>query len=505
MRTESRKYSTPFLKDIHQYIRERWTPEHIGDFTKIENQDGKNPHEAIRVTQLHVSELDNTEYQGKIATLYKFIWRTTLQSCMSDAKIQLVDVMISSPLEKVSYKNIVEIPIFLGWKCVVGVGSQNENNTTTLENLGKGLLFYFESLIAAKQPIQFQKITSSLVFHHKHSHYSESGLIKQLEDFGIGRPSTFAMFIETIQERGYVKKMDVEGTKLLCDEYELIGSNITKIVREKIMGNEKDKLIIQPIGKVVIEFLIQYFNHVFSYNYTKQLEELLDEISFSEEDVEDTWYVPCEECDSELKKALQPLSVISKKKYPIKGYDDNECTYFVQFTKFGPTIIVDRKESKDDEPTFLPIKKEINLDIHRLEQGGYTLEDLLDTPTKNIGKWGSVDVFLKNGRYGYYLEFGEQKISCNMIKKPIEEITIQDIPMLLQQTAEKKNDPNILRVLNEHMSVRKGKFGAYVYYKTPSMPKPSFFNIKRFGLGFSTCEKETLIHWIDETYFSGKK
>jgi len=496
MRTESRKYSAPFLKNVEQYIRDRWDASHVGDLKKIENQDGKNPHEAIRVTHLTTTELDAQEYSGKIAALYKLIWRTTVQSCMSDAKMNLTDAVLTAP-DQLNYKYTVEVPTFLGWKRAGGGGSDSAVDS---QAVGSGLLMYFESLITSNQPIQYQKIYSTAVFHHKHSHYSESGLIKQLEDFGIGRPSTFAMFIETIQDRGYVKKMNIEGKKVVCQEYELVEGKVVRHSRERTVGNEKDKLVLQPLGKIIIEFLIRYFDEAFSYDYTKCLEEKLDGISSMETDASEKWFYPCKECNDDLKKAILPLSAVSKKMYAlVSGDDEDENVYTLVFSKYGPSI--QKTAAGGSEPSYLPVKKHVQLDIDRLERGEYTLEELLDTPTRCLGKWENQDIYLKSGRYGHYLEWGSNKKACQMYPTPTDDITIEDVPHILQQTSDKPNNPNVLRVLNEHMSVRKGKFGAYVYYKTPDMPKPSFFSLRKFGYGFSNCEKEILVDWIDKTYF----
>lgn len=498
MRTESQKYSAPFLKDVEEYIKQKWDGTYIGNLNKIKNQEGKNPHEAIRVTNLYISELNHKDYTGKIASLYKLIWRTTIQSCMADTKMNLIDAILSAP-NKLVYKYTIEIPVFLGWKRLME--NKEDKSVVDSNNTGKGLLLYFELLITSKQPVHCQKIYSTIVFHDKHSHYSESSLIKKLEDFGIGRPSTFAMFIETIQNRGYVKKMNIEGTKFLCQEFELLQGNVVKYLREKIIGNEKNKLVLQPLGKIIIDFLIKYFDNAFSYDYTKQLEEKLDCISNMENNTSyNEWFYPCKDCNDELKKAIQPLSSVSKKTYSV-GQDEEGYDYFIVFTKYGPSI--QKKNIHSSEITYLPIKKQIQIDIQRLENNEYTLQEVLDISSKHLGLWENQDIYLRNGRYGYYLEWGTHKKAFNEFEKPVDEITLEDIPTILQHQCEKiNNHKNVLRILNENMSVRKGKFGAYVYYKTPEMSKPSFFNIKKFGYGFSTCEKEVLIEWIDKTYFS---
>jgi DNA topoisomerase IA len=119
---------------------------------------------------------------------------------------QTLDANISSPLEGVNYKKRIEIPTFSGWKQAV-THETVEND----QSKGMGVWLYLKSILEKSPHLDFNKIISQMAFHNRHSHYTESSLIKNLEDFGIGRPSTFAIFIETILERGYVKKMDIEG------------------------------------------------------------------------------------------------------------------------------------------------------------------------------------------------------------------------------------------------------------------------------------------------------
>jgi topoisomerase IA-like protein len=121
----------------------------------------------------------------------------------------------------------------------------------------------------------------------------------------------------------------------------------------------------------------------------------------------------------------------------------------------------------------------------------------VDAADQSLGMYEDQELFLKNGKYGYYVEWGEKRESIKQIKKPVNEITYDDIITFLK---EKKNDPTMLRVFNDNLSVRKGKYGPYIFYKTADMKKPSFFNIKKCPFGFLSCTEGEMISWINDTY-----
>lgn len=491
MRTENRKYAAPFLKTARNYIVASYGESYIGNLGLVENKDSANPHEAIRVTNLQMRELDDNT--GKKAAVYRLIWKNTVQSCMADAKQELVDAIITAPDDLV-YKHTIEIPLFLGWKKCGSEGSLEGD-----QNKGSGLLLFLKSMIEAKSPIVFQKIEATCVFHNKHSHYTESSLIKKLEEYGIGRPSTFAMFIETIQERGYVLKQDIPGEKRNCSEYVLKDGRILENKKEITIGNEKNKLVIQPVGITVIEFLTKYFDGVFSYNYTKNLEDKLDLVAKNTEHDRGEWYSVCEECNQNIKICSKPINDILKTKHKI------DKDHILVFTPNGPVIIANNEGDVNmeefGEKQYKSIRKDVVLDIDRLKTGGYKIQDLeeITEKTRLLGKWEGEDIYLKHGRFGFYLEWGSQKKACKFTDGlDPNMITIENVPDLLQSNL--KDNKNVLRVLNDNLSIRRGKFGAYVYYKTPSMSTPQFFSLKKFDHGFSTCERETLLEWIEKIY-----
>lgn len=500
MRTDNTKYSDVFLKQANKYIENTWGQKYVGDLQKIENFDKSNPHEAIRATDIHCKGI---EKEGKIATLYRLIWKNTVESCMSIAEYSIVESRITAPEDKYySYK--IETPIFLGWKKLSNKEASNPNK------------LYLESLMRTNV-IFVNSVNSVVSFSNIHSHYTEASLINKLEEIGIGRPSTFSMLVETIKERGYVNKEDVPGQKFSCIEYSLVENTIKKNVVEKIAGKENNKLVLQPTGKIITDFLYKYFGELFSYDYTKKMEETLDVIIEGSPDM--NWYDICKECSITIKKLLVPVSKITKEVYKID--DDHELV----FMKYGPVLRTkktghpspgDRADLGGDAPVgkekgnevekeegfeYKSVKREIQLDIEKLKSGGYRLDELTDSCKNDLGKWEGENLVLKNGKFGLYVEWGENKKSLKDLKKPMEKITREDIESVLNgdyETGDK--NPNIVRVINSSCSIRRGRFGMYAYYKPEHLQKPLFLNIKKMTCGYLKSSEEEVMKWLKETY-----
>ena len=480
MRTESKQYSQQFLDKASKYIETTFfSKKYIGNHDKLVNKNSNNPHEAIRVTQLELKTIPGSS-NNRIISLYKLIWRNSIESCMSQANYENQVIEINSPNKDIYIHNI-EIPLFLGWKIV-----QQKENILEIQNNLRGLILYFQSLEEANKTIKFKDITAEVHVKNNHSYYTEAGLVNKLESLEIGRPSTYSTIIETLKDRGYVKKQNYEGIEVNCNNYVLVDRKIKLNKIKKFFGAEKNKLFIQPIGKLALEFLLENFNSVFTYEYTKTMENKLDLISNKEID---DWAAICKECYNELKTLSSSMKNLEKKSYPI-------CeNYEFIFEKYGPVI----KHLKDDgEIEYIQGNKQISIDIDKLKEGKYSLEELIDPGDICLGKYENHDMFIKHGRFGYYVEWDDNRESIKSIEKPISEITLLDVTNFLKNKT--KNETNILRELTDNADIRKGKYGAYVFYKTPTMKKPSFLNIKKCPHGFLNCEKEILIEWINKEY-----
>ena len=149
--------------------------------------------------------------------------------------------------------------------------------------------------------------------------------------------------------------------------------------------------------------------------------------------------------------------------------------------------------TKGEEPIFKSVKK-IQIDLDKLKNGEYTLEDLLEKDS-SLGIYEGEPLYLKNGKYGYYLSWGS-KTKAVKLRKPADKITFDDIKHVFNEPS----NANILREINTELSVRKGKYGLYIYYKTDKMIKPQFINTKKFRESLLYCDKEVLLNWLEENY-----
>ena len=175
---------------------------------------------------------------------------------------------------------------------------------------------------------------------------------------------------------------------------------------------------------------------------------------------------------NEINTLSKPVSKIPKQTYPI---DDK---YTVLFEKYGPVI-----QFVNDEKAYeyLSIKSDIKLDIEKLKNKEYTIDELIAIKERNLGTYNDKAVIIRDGKYGTYVEYDNLKESLKSLDKKTEEITLEDVICILEKTKDDNSrDKSILRELNDNMSIRKGKFGAYVFYKTEQMKKPQFLNIKKF-------------------------
>ena len=514
MRTDSKKYSADFLVDVKELILREYSLEkfinpnidflsnsntEVQEKKKVSKKKSNVPppqeaHEAIRPTNLAIRNVPD-ELSAREKKLYKMIWETTLESCMSPAEYFSFTSTISTDVDGVKYSLTNELLDFLGWKIVKNkeAKANKEKDYHYLLNLPQG------------KDITFKKITAKVTLKNTKQHYTEAKLVQLLEDNGIGRPSTFSSLVDKIQERGYVKKQDIVGKQIACKDFELDDDVLTESNTTREFGNEKNKLVIQPLGILVMEFLTKNFEDMFNYDYTKNMEDDLDKISKGEK----VWHELCQSCLTEIEKNCSKL--VDEKKCEIK-IDD---THFYIIGKHGPVIKCLQKtgkvKGKKDEVSFLPVKE--GLDLKKLERGEYKLEDIVATVKQNqtqLGIYKDEPLILKKGKFGLYVTWGQNSKSLSSFgNRPIESIKLEDVLDVLNKAEEKAESvggeasSGVIRFISNDISIRNGKYGPYVFYKTKKMSKPLFLKITNFEGDYKTCTIATFLEWLKSEHELG--
>ena len=498
MRTDSKTYSAEFLDAAKEYINKTYDAQYIGQLLEGKRDDNivkegvkkrgkkkenkteyaQEAHEAIRPTNISLQNLPE-EMDSKEKRMYKLIWTNTLESCMAAASFYSITANITAPLNT-KYSYTTELIDFPGWKIV--------ENRFTRENKE----YKYLQLIKTDVAIQHKKICSKVTIKGTKNHYTEAKLVQLLEEKGIGRPSTFSSLIDKIQERGYVKKEDIKGKEIICRDFELEDGEICEIENKREFGNEKSKLVIQPLGIIVMEFLDKHFNKLFNYEYTSLMESALDKIAKGEL----IWFEVCAACNKEVDEFIEVIR--DETKFELQLDDNN--TFLIG--KYGPVIkCVEEKDGKE-EVTFKSVKKDV--DISKLKIGLCDLDDIVEknktgNTQYNLGKYEGKDVILRKGKFGLYASWGDNSKTLKELgNRPIENITFEEVKEILEKGS------GVVREINSSLSIRKGPKGDYIFYKNSKMKKPTFHDIKSFTIetkeDYKICDITILKSWIYEKY-----
>ena len=489
MRTDSKVYSGEFITSVLDYINNMYSSQYINpDLTtekKIEEKKcEKNTkfiqeaHEAIRPTNIYLQELPK-EFNLKEKRMYKLIWSNALESCMAATSLNSITATISAPNNR-KYSYTKELIDFPGWKIVENKFSQENKD------------YYYLQTIKKNYSIQYNKICSNVTITGIKMHYTEAKLVQLLEEKGIGRPSTFSSLIDKIQERGYVKKEDIIGKEIICRDLELKNGEISEIDSKREFGNEKGKLVIQQLGIIVMDFLNKHFNPLFNYEYTSLMETSLDKVAKGEL----IWFDICSLCNREVDNLIKLVKNETKFELQI----DVNNTYIIG--KYGPVIKCIEKKDEKEEVTFKPIKTD--LDIKKIENGEYKLNDIIKTEKMPktqyiLGQYESNNVILSKGKFGLYVKWGNNSKTLKELgNRPIENISFDEVKPFLEEGS------LIIRKIPQYLSIRKGPKGDYLFYKNNKMKKPMFYDIKTFindvKNDYKICDLIILKSWIKDKY-----
>ena len=479
MRTDSIMYSKEFIQEINKYILNNYSDKHIQTKSNLTKENVEKAHEAIRPTSIFVKTIESKKISARAIRLYHLIWRNTLESCMTPAIYNEITAEITA-VNEYKYQYTANQVVFAGWKMVSL--EAKESNTKTTDP------YSYLLSIKSNTQTEYKKITAIETHKKLPNHYTEAYLVQLLEKHGIGRPSTFASLIDKIQERQYVKKMNIDGKTVSCTDYVLEGDELTIQPINRTFGNEKNKLVIQPLGIMVIELLIKHFDTLFEYTYTQEMENQLDLIVTNEMNGIDL----CNRCYTEM--FTLSGSLLNESRQIIKI--DDKHTYMI--AKHGPVI----KCIEDGKTTFKNVKE--NIDLDKLSKGEYLLEEIIQSKNYHIlGRYQSEDLIVRKGKYGIYVTWGNNsKNMSHFGNRPLENITFAEVFEILEKDGvmDPAKSVGYLREISKTLSLRRGKFGDYIFYKTSKMKNPKFLKLDGIKLDYRNCDKELVKAWIKEKH-----
>jgi DNA topoisomerase-1 len=436
MRTDSTVLSNQALDGAKQYIVTNYGDKyHNRKQYATKSASAQEAHEAIRPTDFNKLEAGNDEQQKK---LYKLIWQRALSSQMAAATFDRTEVNIGLSKRSETFMAKGEVLIFDGFMKVYG-GTKDD---VLLPDIKVGDELNLEEMLARQ------------TFSRPQARYSEASLVKKMEELGIGRPSTYAPTISTIQTRGYVEKTDLTGEEREVQSLELKGGKITEKIEVEVTGADRNKLIPTPVAEMTTDFLVKYFAEILDYDFTAKVEEDFDKVAEGKDDWVDllkrfykNFHPLVEKSEGASRQEAAQARELGKD--PKSGKP-----VFTRFGRYGPMLQIGEAED-EEKPRFAPMPADTTMDNVTLEQA---LE--MFTLPRTVGKTeGGEEIKANIGRFGPYVQVGKTFVSI----KDYDPLTITEgeareaYAAKLQKEAEKHINefPGGVKVLN-------GPYGPYI-------------------------------------------
>ena len=443
MRTDSLNLSVDARnaaeEEITNYYGKEYSKQRV---FKTKSKGAQEAHEAIRPTNMKMHTVD-TEYDQN--RLYDLIWKRTIASQMSDAQLERTNMKIENSENSKIFTANGEMIKFEGFLKVYLEGTDNEDEEQA------GML----PTLKVGENLEYTFINATQRFTSPPYRFTEASLVKQLEELGIGRPSTYAPTISTVQRRGYVEKGENEGVERNYEQMILSAGTVKSQMLTEKTGSDKNKLIPTDIGNIVNDFLVANFSNVLDFGFTAKVESSFDDISEGNEDWIEMikgFYTKFHETVEDVKENAERESgerVLGK--HPESGK-----TVLVRLGKFGPIAQIGAPE--DEEKVFASLNKDQNL-------GTITMEEALELflLPKTLGIYEDEEVIVSNGRFGPYIRFGAMFVSLDKGENPME----VDLPRAEELiVAKQKADAPIY--FHEELPVQKGvgRFGPFLKWNS---------------------------------------
>ena len=439
MRTDSVNLSVDARNEAEEEIINSYGKEYAKQRVfKSKAKGAQEAHEAIRPTNMKMHQV-NVEYDQN--RLYDLIWKRTLASQMSDAQLERTNVKIQNSENDKIFTANGEMIKFEGFLKVYLEGTDDEDveQAGMLPNLKKN------------DELAYNFINATQRFSSPPYRFTEASLVKQLEDLGIGRPSTYAPTISTVQRRGYIEKGQNEGEEREYIQMNLTDGNVTSKSLTEKTGSNKNKLVPTDIGNIVNDFLVANFSNILDFGFTAKVENSFDDISEGDENwtemIRDFYKKFHDNVEDVKENAERESGERILGKHPKSGK-----TVLVRLGKFGPIAQIGAPD--DEEKEFASLNPDQNL-------GTITLEEALELflLPKNVGSYEDKEVIVANGRYGPYIKFDGMFVSLNKGEDPFE-VDLNRAKELIE--AKREADAPIAHY--EELPVQKGvgRFGPFL-------------------------------------------
>ncbi len=421
-------------------------------------------HEAIRPTYINNHSISGSSQEQR---LYELIWKRTIASQMSDAQLERTIVKIDISNAEEHFVATGEVLIFDGFLKVYIESTDDENE----EETGKLL-----PPLKQNDQLNYNIIEATQKHTSPPARYNEASLVKKLEELGIGRPSTYAPTISTIQNREYVVKESREGEKRKVANLVLQPGTIKEVSKTEIHGQEKQKLFPTDIGIVVNDFLEQYFVEIMNYNFTADVEKQFDSIAMGKADwrkMISKFYTPFHK---KVDETLQ-TSERSKGERVLGTHPENGKPVSVKIGRYGPMVQVGEADD-EEKPRFASLLKGQSLETLTLEEA----LDLFKLP-RNLGKYEDADVTVAIGRFGPYVRHQNKFVSLGKEDDPYSVTLDRAIELINKKREEEKN--RIIKEFDDQpgLQILNGRYGPYIAfnkknYKIPKSKKPEELSLK---------------------------
>lgn len=458
MRTDSVNLSSLAINTSKDEIIRLWGKEYSKSRNYTTHSKGaQEAHEAIRPTDMTLTEVEGTLQEKK---LYELIWKRTAASQMADAQIDKTTVTVETNCTSEKFIATGEVITFDGFLKVYreSVDDDDENNNSTPHTL---------PVLNEGDELQRREITSTERFSMGPIRYTEASLVHKLEELGIGRPSTYAPTISTIQQREYVQKGDKKGEERIYAVDTLKGIKVTGKDKKEMAGNEKGKLLPTDIGIVVNDFLMQNFPEIMDYNFTAKVEQQFDQIAEGKEG----WNAMMKDFDKNFEPTvINVMNMRSEHKAGERelGTDPKSGKpVFVKIGRFGPVIQIGSAED-EEKPRFSQLPADKSMSEITLEEA----LELFKLP-RTIGQFEDEDVVIGAGRFGPYIKHNKKYVSLPKTEDPMT-VTLETAIELINEKREQEKQRHLKSFEEDaKLEVLNGRYGPYIAYdgKNYRMPK----------------------------------